>query len=479
LKLMSERSFAKVFFSRKNQNSVGRVASQGRKERKVFMKKVLLIVAMLLVVSPVMATVTITATQQGTYWADPPTDHNEAAIIMITYSGLATDPNIRAFALDMNVDSNCGFWNIRDYNVGENNSSKQGYGIFPGRFRAFVNATSPNWVDTNYTPLAAYNDPGASNTGIGYGIAIAELGYLGATDANMPAKSGTLFRIDVNSYGWTGTANLTIAADTMRGGVVSKDSNATTTSTNLPVTIPVVFPPLCTTPTNEVGVARATAEGVWTGQGFTLCGTGVVNCAQVGNIITQDSGCYTLPYCINYTYGIQATEPNIVGKNMTDANATLAAAGITLTGITYEPNGLKTALTVDRENPVAGTSTCSASYVVDTNCLYVGRVFTTATGTLTVTSAMVNTWNNLGRPNCWCCASQKLGNGVYTGSSATKTDAVDLAQVKNAANFNKNDTTSNACLDFNLSGKIDAADLAIVKNSKNFNKVTGPAPPCQ
>ena len=64
---MSGRSYAKVFFSRRNQNTVGRVAPQGRKERKVFMKKVLLIVAMLLVVSPVMATVTITAVNEGTF----------------------------------------------------------------------------------------------------------------------------------------------------------------------------------------------------------------------------------------------------------------------------------------------------------------------------------------------------------------------------------------------------------------------------
>jgi hypothetical protein len=120
------------------------------------------------------------------------------------------------------------------------------------------------------------------------------------------------------------------------------------------------------------------------------------------------------------------------------------------------------------------------SYVVDTNCLYVGRVFSTyGTNTFTVTSAMVGYWNNLGRPNCWCCASQKRGNGIYTGGSAGKTDISDLAAVKNTNNYGKGDTTSNACLDFNLSNKIDITDLAICKNTNNYGKATGSGPPCQ
>jgi hypothetical protein len=73
------------------------------------------------------------------------------------------------------------------------------------------------------------------------------------------------------------------------------------------------------------------------------------------------------------------------------------------------------------------------------------------------------------------------GNGVYAPSStASKTDALDFAAVKNAANWSKNDTAAaNVCLDFNLSGKIDALDLAIVKNANNWSKVTGPGPLCQ
>jgi len=508
------------------------------------MKKVLLVVAMLLAVSQVMASVSITAFNEGTKVAADTNTLNRAASILITYSG---DVNVRAFALDINVDNGCNFTNIRDFNVGENNSTVQGYGIFPGRFRQFVNPIAPNWGDINYSPLTPWGDPGTTNTGIGYPVAIVEMGYLGAGDSNKPAKSGTLFRIDVNGYLFQGTAHLTISPDTMRGGVVDKDTNATTTATNLPATFDIVFPSSCTsipdltgmtkaqadaaitaanagftpngTPVvgctgtynivlpgfdtgcfspphtvnytyeagkniaNEVGAVKATAEGVWTAAGFTLgTATPVVQC-PAGNIVSQSfTGCHALPYTINYTYGIAATEPNIVNKTMSDANATIIAAGLTVGTITYEPNGLKAALTVDRQSPAAGTVTCSAvNYVVDTNCLYTGRVFSLyGTVTFTVTAAQVGYWNALGRPACWCCVSQKRGNGVYTGSTATKTDALDLAAVKNAANWTKSDSAAaNVCLDFNLSNKIDALDLAVVKNANNWTKATGSGPPCQ
>ncbi len=541
---MSGRSYAKVLISRENQNTVKRVASQGRKERKVFMKKALLIVALLLVVSPVMATVTITAVNEGTYLTTGLSgDANRSATIRVGYT--TTDVNVRAFALDINIDSGCNFWNIRDFNVGENNASHVGYGIFPGRFRDFVNAATPDVCyanTTNYNPLTPYADPGTTNTGIGYGTVIVEMGYLGAGDSNMPAKSGTLFRIDVNGYAAT-DANLTVTADTLRGGVVSKDTNATTTDTNLPFTTKVVFGSSCVTiptltdmtkaqadaaitavnlvpngagsvsctgtynyvltqdtgcvasgstvnytyetgktVTSEVGATVAAAQAVWVGQGFSNgTGTAVVNCSYVGLVISHDTGCKAQGTAINYTYGIQATEPNIVGKTMTDANAALIAAGITASPtITYEANGLKTALTVDRSTPKSGNLTCTTSYVVDTNCLYVGRVFTDPCMTnFTVTAAMVTLWNGVGRPNCWCCTSQKRGNGYYTGSSATKTDSLDLAQVKNATNWTKTITAANACLDFNLSGKIDSVDLAKIKSAANWTKVTGAGPPCQ
>jgi hypothetical protein len=120
---------------------------------------------------------------------------------------------------------------------------------------------------------------------------------------------------------------------------------------------------------------------------------------------------------------------------------------------------------------------------VAADCLYVNRVFDANTAGftgLTVNQTMVDRWNSVNKPNCWCCTSQKRGNGVYTGGSATKTDISDLAAVKNAANYGKTiATAANVCLDFNFSGKIDITDLARVKHAANYGKVTGYGPPCQ
>jgi hypothetical protein len=265
-----------------------------------------------------MASVSITATQEGTY-STP--DGNRAAILRISYAG---DVNVRAFALDISIDSNCNFWNIRDFNAGENKgvAATNGYGIFPGRFRAFVNAATPDACyanHTNYNPLVNWADPGQSGTGIGYGAIIAEMGYLGAGDINKPALSGTLFRIDVNGYAFQGTAHLTIAADTMRGGVVSKDTNATTTATNLPAVFDVCFPFISTcdnipnilTPP----LTKAAADAAIIAAGLTPNGTGSVACSGTyGYVISQDPiSCVAPGTTVNYTYETGKTVTNEVG----------------------------------------------------------------------------------------------------------------------------------------------------------------------
>jgi hypothetical protein len=178
--------------------------------------------------------------------------------------------------------------------------------------------------------------------------------------------------------------------------------------------------------------------------------------------------------------------PNIVNMSMTDANAALAGAGFPPPyTITYEPNCMKPPGTIDRQYPPPGTVPCGTpvSYVIDTNGLYVGRVFTgTGITTLTVTQAMIDKWNYLGRPNCWCCASQKRGNGIYIPSSTDcKVDAYDIAGVKNVNAWNKAYTQQgyNPCLDFDLNGSIGSTDLAKIKNAANWNKAVGCGPPCQ
>jgi hypothetical protein len=118
------------------------------------------------------------------------------------------------------------------------------------------------------------------------------------------------------------------------------------------------------------------------------------------------------------------------------------------------------------------------------DCLYVGRVFSGSGITnLTITTTHIWRWTQLGKPNCWCCNAQKRGNAVYTPTStATKTDLIDLAKIKNTAQYGKSlgetGYNNNPCCDTNLSGKIDLVDLAKAKNTVNYGKVTGAGPPC-
>ena len=357
------RSF---LFSGRNQDTARRVALQGRKERKVFMKKALLIVAMLLLVAtPVMATTTITAVQEGEFTADG----TKQRTVSIVYT---SDVDVRAFALDITIDAGPTFDSIRDFKTGESNAVSPGYGIFPSRFRDFIVVTGPNWVDINYNPTVAWNEPESANTGMGYPKMIVEMGTLYAGDANKPALTGTLFRFDVNSEKNVGTFNITIAANALRGGVVGNDGSSITPTF---VGTGIVFAEDCVNILDEVGAAQATAETAWTGQGFGVNGTGVVNCAQVGLVISQDTGCQNPGYVVNYTYGIQATVPNVVNTPEASATANIIAAGLTLGARTTAGHNTIIAGNVISTNPVAGTVTCTpVAYVVSTGPCVVPNV---------------------------------------------------------------------------------------------------------
>jgi len=69
-------------------------------------------------------------------------------------------------ALDITVDNNTIIAGISNFKTGESTAASKGFGIFPGRFRDYINAANPNWVDPNYTPVAPAGDPDARG-GIG------------------------------------------------------------------------------------------------------------------------------------------------------------------------------------------------------------------------------------------------------------------------------------------------------------------------
>jgi hypothetical protein len=449
------------------------VALQGRKERKVLMRKALLIVAMLLSVVPVMAATTITAVQEGEFVADG----MKQRTVRIDYS---TDVNVRAFALDINIDAGPTFDSIRDFKTGESTAASPGYGIFPSRFREYIVVTGPNWVDSNYNPTTYYNEPGAVDTGMGWPRMIVEMGTLYAGDVNKPALSGTLFRFDVNSEGGSGTFNLSIAADALRGGVVGVDGNTIAATF---VGTAIVFTPACTDILDEVGQAKATAETAWTGQGFSLNGTAVVDCTNVGLIRTQDTGCVTLPYTINYTYGIAPAEPNVAGMSRSAAVSTLTDLGFVIgADVNVAPTTTYTTVrTVTTQNPVAGTTGC-------------GTTVNLSVVSYPVKDAALNSlyanWVNRGRPACWAYPRQCRGgadgkkqlNVYWVGSN-------NLAVLK--AGFNKTEATFNSGSTVNGTSLICASadhkkqlnvywvgsnNLAILK--AYFNKTEAGVPLC-
>jgi len=498
------------------------------------MKKALLIVALLLAVSPVMATVTITADRSATFNGVDANTLHRAVTVTVAYSISAPDGNyVRAFALDMNVDSGCTMGKIRDFNVGENNSTKQGYGIFPGRFRAFVNPATPDacymnaYPNGNYNPTPAWLDPGSTGTGLDMNTVIVEMGYLGAGDANRPGKSGTLFKIDVNGYGFSGTAHLTFAADAMRGGVVLKDTNATTTDTNLPFTVDVCFPTTCVdipniltppmtkaqadaaitavglvpngtpqvlcsgtynyvlsqdtgcvaagttvnytyeagiTVLGEVGQQKAVAESAWTGQGFGVSGTSVIDCAHTAGVVLDQSstGCQSLPYTVTYHYAAARIEPNVVGMTRAQAVSTLTAAGFTV--ITPDVNGWGGPNNVTTVGNVYATSPAPLTSCGSTNVTL--SVVSYPIKYMTVTNSLYVNWQLASRPQCWAYPRQCHGDadGKKQGTWVSNPDLVILKSA--VTKVDSLIPTGGRCADFDHKKQgtwISNPDLAILK----------------
>jgi hypothetical protein len=132
---------------------------------------------------------------------------------------------------------------------------------------------------------------------MGYGSMIVELGTLYTGDANRPNKlAGTLFRFDVSAQGLTGTFNLAIAADTLRGGVVNQDGNAITATFN---GTPVVFTG-CTVPDLlNPAQTKAQAEAAIVAAGYVVgTETGVFSdVIPVGQVTAQSPAAGSTPDC--------------------------------------------------------------------------------------------------------------------------------------------------------------------------------------
>jgi len=172
------------------------------------MRKIVTILAVLLLASPAMAAVSITITD------------NTDCTATISYSDDGDPCHVRAFALDITVDAGV-IEGVTAAMSGDCNATDKGYGIFPGSFARYIVVSGPNWADPCYSPLGYPDDlPGDTQGGLGTNGITVEMGSL-FVDGNAPAASGDLCTVTVSE-----TCNMTVTVNAGRAGVVLEDASA-------------------------------------------------------------------------------------------------------------------------------------------------------------------------------------------------------------------------------------------------------------
>jgi hypothetical protein len=149
---------------------------------------------------------------------------NGSGVVEVSYDVFGESSLVRAFALDITVSSGATIESVFDYKVGESTNADPGYGVFPSRFREFIDPANPNWNDPDYNPLTLLGDPGAL-PGLGtYGITI-EMGSLYSGAENAPLASDTLlkFAVDLHGRPWV---NVELSLNELRGGIVMENSSS-------------------------------------------------------------------------------------------------------------------------------------------------------------------------------------------------------------------------------------------------------------
>ena len=417
------------------------------------MKKVLLVAAMLIIAAPVMATVSVTATDKG------------GGVVEVSYNCSAAEA-VRAFALDITVDNGLVINNIRDFNRGESKVPGGGYGIFPGKFASYINASNPNWNDTNYNPIGRITDPN-TQSGLGTNAITVDLGtlYVGPIS---PGPSGLLFRLDVNTNVGAHDGNLSIALNNVRGGIVLEDASLAPS----PVLngTKVTF---CITIPNLVGVTTDTANSAITGAGLTVgTTTGQYSCNAAANVvISQDTAgnCVASGTPVNYTYSLGPNNvPNVVG--MTRAAAVTALAGFTIgTDVNVPGDGVMAVGNVFAQNPTAGPN-CVSQITLSVVSYPVKD---------TAPASLYTNWVTNGKPACWAYPRQCHGDADGKIQLSYWVGSNDLTVLKGA--FNKTTLPPGgacACFDHKkqLSYWVGSNELAILK--VYFNKAASNIPVC-
>lgn len=168
------------------------------------MRRSLFLIMALMLATPALGTVVITCNDE------------DNGVVSISYNASTETELVRAFALDVSVDSGATIEAIdgNSFSGGEGNK----YGIFPGT----IDLTDPNNPDWN-SPIAPSTDPGAEGTGLGTNRVILEMGSLYDPDVYAgPATSGQLCKLQLDL---TSDCNVAIVVEPTRGGIVMEDGS--------------------------------------------------------------------------------------------------------------------------------------------------------------------------------------------------------------------------------------------------------------
>lgn len=168
------------------------------------MRKIILVLAVLALASPAMATVTITCT--------PGTGSGEVTVSFVNTSG-----RVRAFALDIAVDNGAFIDSV------DEESFNADYSIYPGSID--INSET-GVVDANGSPVCGSGYPG-TEPGIGSASMTIEMGSLYVGEGNAPGQDDDLLTFVVDCNG-AADCNVTVALNTIRGGVVMEDHSTPT-----------------------------------------------------------------------------------------------------------------------------------------------------------------------------------------------------------------------------------------------------------
>lgn len=195
------------------------------------MKKIFLIVAVLMLTSPVMAQTTFSAVAEMT--GDP------CGVVAIYYDATAEANRPRAFALDFVVTD--GNVLAKDFNVSEDGSVMNVFGEAPGGNILDVYDVNEHFniypgtiviidgdVNDYGTPVSPNDFPG-TQPGIGTPAVTIEMGSLYVGEANAPPRSGLLCRVKVEAGA---SDKLYVHANVIRAltGVVLEDANDSPTN---------------------------------------------------------------------------------------------------------------------------------------------------------------------------------------------------------------------------------------------------------